>query len=83
VTRHVSKCQWPRVLPSDAGSVRWKVEVAGGALLKRPEEEKGFGWLGSGAQAGAFGQLRYLSPPGHSHDSLDRDAAYTVAAYLA
>jgi hypothetical protein len=38
VTRHVS-----RVLPSDAGSVRWRVEVAGGALFKLIEEEKGLG----------------------------------------
>ncbi len=36
LTRHVS-----RTLPSDAASVRWKVEAAGGALFKRIEEEKG------------------------------------------
>jgi hypothetical protein len=38
VTRQVS-----RVLPSDAGSVRWRVEVVRGALFKRIEEEKGLG----------------------------------------
>ena len=47
VTRQVS-----RVLPSDAGSVRWRVEAVRGALFKRIEEEQGVGWLGSGAQAG-------------------------------
>ena len=38
VTRQVS-----RVLPSDEGSVRCRVEVAKGALFKRIEEEKGLG----------------------------------------
>jgi hypothetical protein len=38
MTRQVS-----RVLPSDAGSVRWKVEVIRGAFFKRIEEEKGLG----------------------------------------
>ena len=38
VTKQVS-----RVLPSDAGSVRWRVEVVRGALFKRTEEEKGLG----------------------------------------
>jgi hypothetical protein len=57
--------------------------VAGGALFKRIEEEKGLGVSGLRRPGGAFGQLRYLSPPERARGSLDRHATYIVAAYVA
>ena len=78
MTRQVS-----RVLPSDAGSVRWTVEVAGGAPLRRTKEEKGFWVAGFRRSGGAFGQLRYLSPPERARQNLDRHPNYILAAFMA
>jgi hypothetical protein len=71
VTRHIS-----RDLPSDAGSVRWRVEVVRGAPFKSIEEEKGLGGWGPAPRRGirtvgitdsAITGSRPLGPPRHLH----------------
>jgi hypothetical protein len=74
--------QVSRVLPSDAGSVRWRVEAVGGALVKRIEEEKGL-VARLPPPGGVFGQLEYLSPPERARKNLDRHPNYILAAYMA
>ena len=71
VTRQVS-----RVLPSDAGSVRWRVEVIRGALFKRTEEEKGLGgWAPAprrGIRTVGITDSAISDLPGRSHRSPPR-----------
>jgi hypothetical protein len=73
VTRQVS-----RLLPSDAGSVRWRVEVVRGALFKRIEEEKG---LGGWAQAPRRGiRIVVIPESARARDEDKRRAVEAVAA---
>jgi hypothetical protein len=77
VTRQVS-----RVLPSDAGSVRWTFEVVNGRSSSASRKRRG--WVaGLRRPRGALGQLEYPTPPLRARQNLDRHPNYILAAYMA
>ena len=57
MTRHVS-----RVLPSDAGTARWKVEAIGGLSSSAARKSRGC-VAGLQCPGGVFGELEYPTPP--------------------